>query len=182
MAKVKQQRVPSFVLPIFKAFGIKVKNFKSAKDLEKVLLKFIKRNNVLHLSTCKGTMPRTTPLEYRPDGLTFYILSEGGHKFNNLKANKNVSFSIAEPYFPKKDFWGAQGLQVWGKARVYSTKTDSRRFNLALKKMKVLQSLKQLGVTSLPPQFNYRIIEITPDRMTYGNVREGAYNVTWTRK
>ena len=182
MVKVKQQKVPSSVLPIFKAFGIKVKTFTSAKDFEKVLLKFIKRNNVLHLSTCKGTIPRTTPLEYRHDGLTFYILSEGGSKFNNLKVNKNVSFSIAELYFPKKDFWGAKGLQAWGKAKVYSKKTDPRRFNRALKKMKVLESLKQLGVTSLPPQFNYRIIEIAPDRMTYGNLREGAYNVTWTRK
>ena len=182
MAKVKQQKVPSFVLPIFKASGIKVKNFTSAKAFEKVLMKFITNNNVLHLSTCKGTIPRTTPLEYRLDGFTFYILSEGGSKFNNLKVNKNVSFSIAEPYFPKKDFWGAKGLQAWGKARVYSKKTDPHRFERALKKMKVLQSLQQLGVTSLPPQFNYRIIEITPDRMTYGNLREGVFNVTWMSK
>ena len=127
-------------------------------------------------------MPRTTPLEYRHDGLTFYNLSEGGNKFNNHKVNKYVSFSIAVPYFPKKDFWGGKGLQAWGKAKVYSKKTDPRRFNRALKKMKVLESIKKLGVTSLPPQFNYRVIEITPDKMTYGNLREGVYNVTWTKK
>lgn len=182
MAKLKQQKVPSFVRPIFKQAGIKVKDFRSAKDFEKVLMKFIKRNNVLHLSTCKGNIPRTTPLEYRLDGFTFYILSEGGNKFNNLKVNKNVSFSIAELYHPKKDFWGAKGLQAWGKARVYSKKTDSRRFERALRKMKVYEALKKLGITELPPQFNYRIIEITPDRMSYGNLREGVFNVTWLRK
>lgn len=145
-------------------------------------MKFLKRNNILHLSTCKNNIPRTTPLEYRLDGFTFYILSEGGGKFNNLKVNNSVSFSIAEPYDPEKDFWGAKGLQVWGKAKVYSRKTDLHRFENVLKKMKVSEALKKMGQKELPPQFNYRIIEITPNKMKYGNVREGVYNVTWERK
>ena len=45
----------------------------------------------------------STPLEYRLDGVTFYILSEGGGKFNNLKINTTVFFSIAEPYHPEKE-------------------------------------------------------------------------------
>ena len=80
MPKVRQQKVPSFVLPIFKKEKIKVKDFTSVKAFEKVLLKFLKEQNVLHLSTCKNNLPRTTPLEYRLHGLTFYILSEGGSK------------------------------------------------------------------------------------------------------
>lgn len=182
MAKIKQLKAPSFVLPVLKKSGIKLRNFNSASSFEKVLLKFLKRNNVLHLSTCKSKSPRTTPLEYRRDGFTFYILSEGGEKFNNLKVNKNVSFSIAEPYHPEDDFWGAKGLQAWGKAGVYSKKTDPRRFESALKKMKVYQSLKKMGVKELPPQINFQIIEISPDRMTYGSMRDGVYKVTWHRK
>lgn len=182
MAKIRQVKVPSFVQTFLKQSGIKVKTFTSAASFEKVLLKFLKRNNVLHLCTSKNDMPRATPLEFRRDGFTFYILSEGGEKFNNLKVNKNVSFSIAEPYHPEEDFFGAKGLQAWGKARVYSKKTDPRRFENALKKMKARQSLKQLGVNDLPPQFNYRVIEITPDKMTYGSLREGVFNVTWRRK
>jgi len=170
------------VLPVLKQSGIKLKDFSSVASFEKVLLKFLKRNNVLHLCTCRNKMPRATPLEFRRDGFTFYILSEGGDKFNNLKVNKNVSFSIAEPYLPEKDFWGAKGLQAWGKAKVYSQKTDPRRFENALKKMKVMESLKRMGVNQLPPQFNYRVIEITPDRMRYGSLREGVFNVTWHRK
>ena len=94
MAKIKQLKAPSFALPTFKAAGIKLKDFNSAASFEKVLLRFLKRNNVLHLSTCKNNLPRTTPLEFRRDGFTFYILSEGGDKFNNLKINKNVSFIV----------------------------------------------------------------------------------------
>ncbi len=182
MAKIKQPKAPSFVLPVFKQAGVKIKKFESSTTFEKVLMKFLKRNNVLHLSTSRNNIPRTTPLEYRLDGFTFYILSEGGSKFNNLKVNNTVSFSIAETYHPEKDFWGAKGLQAWGKAKVYSKKTDPRRFENALKTMKVYESLKKMGQNELPPQINFRVIEITPDRMKYGNVREGVYSVTWERK
>ena len=182
MPKVRQQKVPSFVLPIFKNEKIKVKDFTSVKAFEKVLLKFLKEQNVLHLSTCKNNLPRTTPLEYRLHGLTFYILSEGGNKFNNLKVNKNVSFSIAAPYHPKKDFWGSKGVQAWGKSKVYSMKTNPRRFKDALKKMKVYESMKKLGIKELPPQINFQIIEIAPDKITYSNLRAGVYHVTWMKK
>ena len=182
MAKIKQHPVPPPVVQTFKKAGIKIKDFKSSAEFEKVLLKFIKRNNVLHLSTCKNNIPRTTPLEYKHDGFTFYILSEGGSKFDNLKANKNVSFSIAEPYHPEKDFWGAKGLQAWGKARVYSRRTDPKRFELSLRKMGVYKVLKKMGMKELPQSFNYRIIEIASDRIRLGSMREGVFKVTWERK
>ncbi len=182
MAKIKQPKAPSFVLPVFKQAGVKIKKFESSAAFEKVLMKFLKRNNVLHLSTSRNNIPRTTPIEYRLDGFTFYMLSEGGSKFNNLKVNNTVSFSIAETYHPEKDFWGAKGLQAWGKAKVYSKKSAPGRFENALKKMKVYESLKKMGQNELPPQINFRVIAITPDRMKYGNVREGVYSVTWERK
>ena len=121
-------------------------------------------------------------MEYRLHGLTFYILSEGGGKFNNLRENKNVSFSIAAPYDSTKDFWGAKGVQAWGKAKVYGMKENPRRFKEALKKMKAFQVMKQIGMKELPPQFNYRVIEIAPDRINYGNLKEGIYHITWRRK
>ena len=182
MPKVKQPKFPSMLLPLLKKEKIKLKTFKSAKAFEKVLLKFLKEQNVLHLCTCKNNLPRATPIEYRLHGLTFYILSEGGGKFNNLKVNNNVSFSIAAPYDSNKDYWGAKGVQVWGKAKVYSMKTNPRRFKDALKKMKVYETMKKMGMKDLPPQINYRIIEIIPDRINYGNLREGIYHVTWMRK
>jgi hypothetical protein len=109
MATILQQPVPAPVLPLMKKQGVRIKNFKSAAEFERFLLKFLTRNNVLHLSTCKGTACRSTPLEYRLVGMTFYVLSEGGGKFANLKANKNVSCSIAEPYHPRQDFWSYKG-------------------------------------------------------------------------
>ena len=182
MARLRHPKFPPALLPLLKQEKIKLKKFKTATAFEKALFTFLKENNVLHLSTCRNNQPRATPLEYRRHGLTFYILSEGGGKFNNLKANKNVSFSIAAPYDSNKDFWGSKGLQVWGKAKVYGMKDNPRRFKDALKKMKVLATIKKTGMKELPSQFNYRVIEITPDKMNYGNLREGVYHVTWSRK
>ncbi len=182
MSKITAPAIPSFVQSSFKQSGVKIKHFTSPAAFEKVLMQFLTRNNVLHLSTCRNNITRTTPIEYRLDGFTFYLLSEGGSKFNNLKVNKTVSFSIAEPYFPEKDYWGAKGLQAWGKAKVYSKKDNPCRFETALKKMRVYESLKKMGLKQLPAHFNIRVIEITPDRMKYRNVREGVYNVTWQRK
>ena len=182
MAKVRQPKFPPALLPLLKQQKIKLKQFKTAKAFENVLLKFLKEQTVLHLCTCRNNQPRATPLEYRRDGLTFYILSEGGGKFNNLKVNKNVSFSIAAPYDSNKDFWGAKGLQAWGKAKVYGMKDNPRRFKAALKKMKAYTTMKKAGMKELPPQFNYKIIEITPDKINYGNLKAGVYHVTWSRK
>ena len=182
MARIKELKVPSSVVPVLDKAGIKLRHFKTVKEFEKVLLKFLKKQNVLHLSTCKDNIPRTTPLEYRLSGFTFYILSEGGKKFVNLKTNKNVSFSIAAPYNPKKDFWGSKGIQAWGKASVYSKKSNPKRFEAALQKMRVYETIKLMGLRELPKQFNYRIIEISPDEIRYGNLREGIYKITWYQK
>jgi hypothetical protein len=48
-----------------------------------------------------------------------------------------------------------------------------KSFENSLKKMKVYESLKKMCQNELPPQINFRVIEITPERMKYGNVREG---------
>jgi hypothetical protein len=48
--------------------------------------------------------------------------------------------------------------------------------------MGVYETLKLMGVKELPKQFNYQIIEITPDEIRYGNLREGIYKASWFRE
>jgi nitroimidazol reductase NimA-like FMN-containing flavoprotein (pyridoxamine 5'-phosphate oxidase superfamily) len=181
MAKISQVPVPAPFAHAFKAAGIKIKDFKTPEAFERVLKKFLKRNHVLHLSTSAGAAPRSTPLEYRLNDLTFYILSEGGGKFANLEKNKKVSFSIAEPYDSEADYWNYKGLQAWATARVWNQKKHPRQFQEALKNMKIMKTLKKLGMKELPPGIVYRIIELKPDRIKYGNPREGVFRVTWSR-
>ena len=182
MARIKQQPVPKPIEAVFKQAGIKIKKYKTPAPFERDLKKFLKRNHVLHLSTCRDNEPRSTALEYRLHGLTFYILSEGGGKFANLEKNRRVAFSMAEPYDSEKDYWGYKGLQAWGTAKVYNQKKHPRQFKQALKNMNIMKALKKLGLKELPPAITYRIIEIAPDRIRYGNPREGTYWVTWYRR
>ncbi len=182
MPKLSQVPVPKPFVEVFKQTGIKIKQYKAPASFERDLKKYLKRNHVLHLSTCKENTPRSTPLEYRINGLTFYILSEKGGKFINLKNNKKVSFSIAEPYNSEDDYWGYKGMQAWGTAKVYYRNENPKQFKEALKKMGIAKSLKRLGLKDLPPHINYKIIEITPDKIKYGNPREGVFRVTWQRK
>jgi len=180
--RIVQQRLTKPAEMAFKRYGIKIKRFQSILSFERELKKFLKRNHVLHLSTCKGNSPRSTPLEYRLDGFIFYVLSGGGGKFANLEKNNKVAFSIAEPYHSEEDFWGYKGLQGWGRTRIYHQEKQPEKFQEALKKMKIEKILKGLGVKSLPPNVVYKIIEIVPDRIRYGNPREGIYWTTWLRK
>ena len=181
MPKLKQQPVPDVIKPFYKKEGIKIKAYKSPASFQKILEKFIARNQVLHLCTSKKDRPRSTPLGYLSQGLTVFILSEGGGKFNNLKTNKHVSFSIAEPYDLKKDFFGDKGIQAWGKAKVYSIRQNPEQFREALRKMNIKKGASVLKPEDLPSIFHYRIIEITPDKIRYRNAREGVFNATWKK-
>ena len=181
MPKIKQQPVPKPMEQAFRSAGMSLKKYRSPASFERDLKKFLARNHVLHLSTCRGKTPRSTPLEYRLHNLTFYILSEGGGKFANLKENKRVSFGIAEPYDSRADFFGNKGVQVWGAARVCSMRDDPARFRAALKRMNAAKGHTKIEIKNLLPRFNYRIIEIDPDRIKYGNPREGVFQVTWLK-
>ena len=181
MVKIRQAPVPESILPVLKKLGIKIKKYRSAASFEKDLQVFIKRNEVLHLCTHKKNTSRSTPVGYKSKGMAFYVLSEGGGKFANLKENKNVAFSIAEPFRVAEDFWGYKGLQVWGKAKVYSRKEHLGQFEKALEMMNLVVNGRKLHAQDLSSHFNHKIIEINPLKIKYTNPREGVFNVTWIR-
>ena len=181
MSSIRQQPVPQNLIPILTKVGIRIKKYKSSVSFEKDLIKLIKRNQVLHLCTSKNDAPRSTPVGYMSRGLTFYVLSEGGSKFSNLKKNKQVAFSIAEPYNLADDFWGYKGLQAWGKAVIYSRKEDSELFEKAFKAMNIVIGGRKIQSKNLNPKFNHKIIVIEPNRIRYTNPAEGIFRVSWTR-
>ena len=181
MAKIKQHPVPVHALPALKQSDIRIKKYRSAASFEKDLLKFIQRNEVLHLCTQRKGALRATPVGYKAHGFTFYVFTEGGGKIANLKENKNVAFSIAEPFRLADDFWAYKGIQVWGKAKVYSKNENPDQFEKAFNVMDLKAGPKKLRVNDLSPHFNHKIIEIIPTRIKYTNPREGIFRITWER-
>ena len=71
----------------FKRFGLKIIESLSVEEFEQIVTDYLNRHNVLHLSTCRNNQPRSTAVEYFNNGSTVHILSEGGGKIVNIKAN-----------------------------------------------------------------------------------------------
>jgi len=166
MPKIKVPQYSARLQDIFKKNGITLNKEISVEEFEKEVCRYMDKNKVLHLGTSYNDIPRVTPLEYKHDGLTIYIFSEGGGKFINLRKNKKIALSLASPYDSKKDFFGAKGLQIWGEAKVISSKSSPVKFSECLKVMGVDE-------TRLSGEFNYRVIKIEPDMIRYRNSRAG---------
>jgi hypothetical protein len=89
-----------------------------------------------------------------------------------MKRSKKVSFSIAEPYDSEEGYWTYKGMQAWCTAKIYSRSKNPKQFAEAVKKTDLKKSLQKLGLKELPPHINYRIIELEPDKIKYGNPTE----------
>jgi hypothetical protein len=59
---------------------------------------FLKSHNTCTLCTASGTVVRGTPIEYRYKDGYIYMVSEGGEKFANILANKQVCIAVYDPY------------------------------------------------------------------------------------
>ncbi len=182
MPKINQKSVPEYLKPVFKNAGIKFKKYSSTATFERDLQKYLETNHVMHLGTCANNSQRVTPVMYRNNGMMFYVMSEGGMKFANLKKNRKVSFSIADPYDSSVDLLGYKGLQAWGRANVYSLRHDPEKFKEALKNMNAKKGVKEIKLENLSSHYHFRIIEIIPDKIKYLNPRAGVYEIIWQRK
>jgi len=181
MARLQTPKPHDFILRLCAQARVKLKKFHSTEEFEQEVIRFMKSHDILYLATTQNDNPRCTPLGYVNRGLTVYILSEGGGKFANLKANSKVAYSIASRIKRGRGLMRVRGLQVWGRAKVISMKEDRDKFEEVLTLMGVTHTLKRKGVQALPP-FNYRIIKIEPEKMRYLNLPEGINNVTWLKR
>ncbi len=181
--------MPNILLPTmsqartesFAARGLHFVESITVPEFEKVISDYLAGHNVLHLATCKSNEVRSTTLEYFNNELTVYILSEGGGKLANLKANANVSYTIADPYSPEKDFFGASGLQVWGRGTVFRKNDAPEMFASINRYARTADSLEQQDLKAKAATVNFYVITIEPDKIIYLNYRQGYRKVTWER-
>jgi len=179
MARLIVPKVSAFVQDICVRGGISLRTFNSAEEFAQEVIKFLDANNILYLSTSKNDVPRCTPVGYFYIGMTVYVLSEGGGKFANLTANPKVSYALASRINGRMGILEVRGLQCWGRASVISMRTEPEEFATLMDKLGILQRLKQRG--DRLPSFHYRFIKIVPHKVRILNLREGIYNVTWTK-
>jgi hypothetical protein len=81
------------------------------EQLEEHISSILKELTMCTLITSKDDIPRGTPLEYFPDGLTLYISPDPGTKVENIQANPNVAISVYNSVHPD---WEDEWQTVWG--------------------------------------------------------------------
>ena len=117
---------------------------------------FISGFNTCALATGSGDYVRCTPVEFSYFNQTFWIFSEGGHKFIGLKDNKHVSLAIFEQYGGVGKF---KGLQVMGMAEMIPVESDEYARAVEHKGLRV-EAMRKMN----PP---INLIKITPTHMDY---------------
>lgn len=167
------------------AFGMAGLTMRASMTEEEFLamaIDYLNRHNVLHLATCKNNEPRCTPLEYFNNGLTVYVFSEGGGKIANLKENHLVSFGIADPYDPATDFFGASGMQVWGRATYFKKNDNPEGFQQIRRYSRYMRQLEEQGLGEAAATYNFNVITIEPYKIRRLCYREGLRNVIWKKE
>jgi general stress protein 26 len=129
----------------------------SDKELEHLIINFMKTQGMCVLATCRDNVPRASAVEFFPIGTTIYILTEGGRKVDNIAANENVSVAIHTPFTG----WDSiKGVQITGTAE--AGKSGSRVFEEGEEAYKNRRCLKSVYIPAC-----MSFIKITPQKIEY---------------
>lgn len=150
---------------------LRVSNPMPQRELEAYMLEFLKGNNMCVLATCKGDMPRATPIEYRSKGLTLYLAGEIGEKLKNLAYNTNVSVGI---YYPYSGFDSAKGAQITGKAAILATGT--LEFEEGLVSYQWEQTAREFGLQTFPASLALIRIDPTQIELVDASLKKKGYS------
>jgi hypothetical protein len=151
------------------------------------IVEYITSNNVCTLAFAYDNVPRATPVEYRNDGATIYVVSESlSHqqyqkgarekirewKLMFLERNPRCCVGIISPYF---EINTSRGLQIWGKAQVF--RKGDKEWERGCELLKVKRSLADFGHTEIP---DFLVVtRVVPEMMQYFNMVKGIKRAHW---
>lgn len=150
----------------------------SRKELETEIVDYLSKKQPCSLATCSlDGEPRISVVDYVNEGLTIYIISEGGGKFKNLKENKRVAVGIGTGAKALK----TRGINIWGIADVFADGDPEFEHGLKLLKPIFEEMARAMGVTSgVPiPRDILRLIRVTPTRIVYHHTMKGIKHALW---
>jgi len=179
MAKLLIPRANVQELAMFQKFGISLIPEMTVEEFESAAASYLDSHNVLNLATCRNSRPRCTTLEYFNDGLTVYVMSEGGGKIANLRANPLVSYTVNDPYRPEEDYFSAAGIQVWGTADLFKKNEDPERAGRIMVFFRNREAVTAQGLGAAISAVNFNIMTITARKIRYLDLRRGFRNVVW---
>lgn len=160
----------------FKKIGIERKHL-SKKELENEIIDYLSKKQACSLATCeKDGVPRVSVVDYMNDGLTIYIISEGGDKFKNIKKNNKVAIGIGTS---AKTILSVRGINIWGVADVFTDDTPEFAKGMDLFSPIIKNIEETIGEPVKMPKGKMRLIRVTPTRMTYYHYNKGIAYAKW---
>lgn len=149
----------------------------SKKELEEEIIDYLSKKQACSLATCgKDGVPRISVVDYMNDGLTIYIMSEGGGKFKNLKENNKVAIGIGTS---AKTLRSVRGVNIWGVAEVFTEDTPEFAKGMQFFSPIFKDLEKAMGEPIQMPKGMIRLIRVTPTKMTYFHHNKGIANAHW---
>ncbi len=151
----------------------------SKEELEKEIIDYLGKKHPCSLATCgKDGIPRISVVDYMNDGLTIYILSEGGQKFQNIQENKNVAIGIGTS---TRTSLSVRGVNIWGIAEIFDDTTKEFAHALELFKPIIESMVDGMGGKPIEiPKGAIHLIRVTPTKMVYHHNRKGIKNAHWS--
>jgi len=150
----------------------------SKEELGREIIDYLSKKHPCSLATCgKDGVPRISVVDYINEGLTIYILSEGGEKFKNIRENNQVAIGIGTS---ARTSLSVRGVNIWGIAEVFAD--DTKEFSHALELFgPIIQSMeKSMGGEPIEiPRGVLRVIRVTPTKMVYHHNANGIKNAYW---
>ncbi len=148
----------------------------SREELEKEIIDYLSKKQPCSLATCSwDAVPRISVVDYANDGLTIYILSEGGDKFKNLKENNKVAVGIGTGSKALK----TRGINIWGIADVFTDDTPEFEYGMKIFEPVLKDMAEALGVPFQVPKGILRMIRVTPTKIVYHHTMKGIKHAVW---
>ena len=149
----------------------------SKEELEKEIIDYLGKKHPCSLATCgKDGVPRISVVDYINDGLTIYILSEGGEKFKNIRENNQVAIGIGTS---ARTSLSVRGVNIWGIAEVFTDETPEFAYTIKLFDPIIKSMSKAMDSPVEIPKGILRVIRVTPTKMVYHHNNNAIKNAYW---
>ena len=174
--ELTEEQRDKIIADMIKMLSVERKHL-SKKELEQEIIDYLSKKHPCSLATCgKDGTPRISVVDYINDGLTIYIMSEGGMKFKNIRENNKVAIGIGTS---TQTLRSVRGVNIWGIAEVFTDDTPEFAKGLQLFRPFIEDIEKLKGKPIQIPPGVMRLIRVTPTKVVYFHYNKGIGNALW---
>ena len=175
---VTEEQRDKMVEGMIKMLGLERKH-PSREELEKEIIDYLNKKHPCSLATCGNDgIPRISVVDYKNDGLTLYIMTEGGAKLKNIEENNQVAIGLGTS---TQTMRSVRGVNIWGTAEIFTDDTPEFAKGLEIFKPFLEDIEKMTGKPAQLPPGIMKVIRVTPNRMIYFHYNKGIGNALWER-